>query len=438
MLHRGLVILILVFMYFQLNLLLSFSRSFENLDINDSDEAILSMIPAELHKFLSLKPTNSTQTHSNGSDDKIFHISTLNISYIKDRIAQYNLQQRVLNENSFQSLENNSIVIVVQIHDRINYLRYLIVSLAQAPGISHTLLIFSHDYYDEQMNSLVQSIDFCKVIQIFYPYSIQAHPKEFPGEDPKDCPRDMKKEHAVQKKCNNALSPDVHGHYREAKFTQTKHHWWWKANRVFKQLEVTRNHRGLIVMLEEDHYVGRDFIHTLRLMEKTSKESCSHCNVFSLGTYMKTYNYYANSKKVEISPWIGGKHNMGMAFNRSTWMQIVDCATFFCGYDDYNWDWSLQQVSEKCLKQKLHAMVAVAPRVFHIGECGFHHRKNNCRSNSVISRVQQVLKLSRRYFYPDRLILTYSTVPKKTEPSKGNGGWGDKRDHKLCMGMTVG
>jgi hypothetical protein len=45
--------------------------------------------------------------------------------------------------------------------------------------------------------------------------------------------------------CNNALYPDLYGHYREAKFTQTKHHWWWKANRVFSQLEVTRNHTGL-------------------------------------------------------------------------------------------------------------------------------------------------------------------------------------------------
>jgi hypothetical protein len=47
--------------------------------------------------------------------------------------------------------------------------------------------------------------------------------------------------------CNNALYPDLYGHYREAKFTQTKHHWWWKANRVFSQLEVTRNHTGMFV-----------------------------------------------------------------------------------------------------------------------------------------------------------------------------------------------
>lgn len=49
---------------------------------------------------------------------------------------------------------------------------------------------------------------------------------------------------AIIRKCNNALYPDLYGHYREAKFTQTKHHWWWKANRVFDQLEVTRYHTG--------------------------------------------------------------------------------------------------------------------------------------------------------------------------------------------------
>lgn len=30
--------------------------------------------------------------------------------------------------------------------------------------------------------------------------------------------------------CNNADHPDKYGHYREAKFTMTKHHWWWKVS----------------------------------------------------------------------------------------------------------------------------------------------------------------------------------------------------------------
>ena len=32
-----------------------------------------------------------------------------------------------------------------------------------------------------------------KTLQIFYPYSIQLYPNEFPGQDPKDCPKTVEK-----------------------------------------------------------------------------------------------------------------------------------------------------------------------------------------------------------------------------------------------------
>lgn len=73
----------------------------------------------------------------------------------------------------------------------------MIVSLAQVRDISQALLVFSHDFFDEEINDLVLSVDFCKVMQIFYPHSIQTHQHEFPGEDPNDCPRNIKKEQLV-------------------------------------------------------------------------------------------------------------------------------------------------------------------------------------------------------------------------------------------------
>ena len=73
---------------------------------------------------------------------------------------------------------------------------------------------------------------------------------------------------------------------------------------------------------------------------------------------------------------------MGMAFNRSVWTEFHQCADMFCTVDDYNWDWSLFHVAQKCLptlqpasvfdggrsKFVLGALVLKAPRVFHIGE----------------------------------------------------------------------
>lgn len=188
----------------------------------------------------------------------------------------------------FGPAPNDSIVIVVQVHKRITYLRHLILSLSQARDISKTLLIFSHDFYDEEINDLVQSIDFCRVMQIFYPFSIQTHQNEFPGTDPKDCKRDMQKVKALSSKCTNAPYPDLYGHYREAVFTQMKHHWWWKLNRIFDQLEVTKHHTGLLLLLEEDYYVAPDFLHVLSQLQETAAKQCAYCNIMSLGTYSET------------------------------------------------------------------------------------------------------------------------------------------------------
>jgi N-acetylglucosaminyltransferase II (MGAT2). len=52
------------------------------------------------------------------------------------------------------------------------------------------------------------------------------------------------------------------------------------------------------LFIEEDHFLAEDFLHTLNIMQSTVRMTCSQCNILSLGTYLKTYNYYADSKKV--------------------------------------------------------------------------------------------------------------------------------------------
>ena len=68
---------------------------------------------------------------------------------------------------------NKTVVIAIQVHDRIQYLRWyftnsfklklntnlrrhLIKSFSLAKGIEHTLLVFSHDVWDENINYLVR------------------------------------------------------------------------------------------------------------------------------------------------------------------------------------------------------------------------------------------------------------------------------------------
>jgi len=439
----------------------------------------------------------------NTSQDRLK--SHLHLKNILEQIKEANRAQIIRNYDSFGPISNDTIVIVVQVHDRIKYLRHLIRSLSLASGIDKTLLIFSHDVWDEQLNYLVRSIDFAKVLQIFYPFSLQTHEHSFPGESHRDCPRDADVRRASALKCINAAWPDIHGHYREAKFTQTKHHWWWKANHVFHTLEVLKDFPGYVLFLEEDHYVSADFLHVLSLMIKEKNNLGSQVDILCLGTYLRKFNFKTNSRqnprdpivngarharklsavtkmekkepniryssrqllgisdilhsvmsifnkdlylwpggprysklqKAEVSEWVSSKHNMGMAFTKTEWNKIVGCSSSFCKYDDYNWDWSLQHVSLNCIKEKLQVMMVKGPRVFHIGECGVHHKKSHCDSDAVIDKLQTILKTASPYFFPESVSVSRLNTRKKIKLKKANGGWGDKRDHWLCMNFTL-
>lgn len=155
---------------------------------------------------------------------------------------------------------------------------------------------------------------------------------------------------------------------------------------------------------------------------------------------------------------------MGMAFNRSVWEDLKTCARTFCTYDDYNWDWSLLAVSVKCLPRELATMVLRAPRVFHIGEwyvtrvylhctrrysslnimsfrflslCSGVHHKNSCKNMSTLRKVQTILREATSYLFPQKLFLTRTTNKRIMKKAKSNGGWGDIRDHNLCLRIVA-
>ena len=124
------------------------------------------------------------------------------------------------------------------------------------------------------------------------------------------------------------MSPDLYGHYREARYSQTKHHWWWKTNFVFSQIRTLRNYHGTscliyslytnelktvqhlilgpVIFLEEDHYVAEDFLHVLWLQQQLllGKGNCSYCTqarILSLGTYPKAFNHQSTSDLVSTT-----------------------------------------------------------------------------------------------------------------------------------------
>lgn len=62
---------------------------------------------------------------------------------------------------------------------------------------------------------------------------------------------------------------------------------------------------------------------------------------------------------------------------------------------------------------------------------GVHHKKS-CFDMALIAKVQKLLSSVYKYLFPEKLEVTYAPVKKKVL-RKGNGGWGDIRDHELCL-----
>ncbi|KAL4231384.1 hypothetical protein ACF0H5_008963 [Mactra antiquata] len=373
----------------------------------------------------------------NRSDDFInSSVDYENLTQIQSEILRINKEQKIYNLYKYGlKLNHESVVIVVQVHDRLDYLKILLDSLKKTKKIETSLLIISHDVYNEALTKLVRDVDFCAVLQIYFPHSLQTHPKVFPGEDPKDCPRNMKKEEAVKTKCQNAAYPDKYGHYREAKYCQTKHHWFWKLNHIFDGVSVMKNYEGLVLLLEEDYYVTPDILTVLQMMQNLRLKECKECKILAAGNYDKNQNFPANAGKVEVANWISSRHNMGMAFTADLFKQMKNCAKEFCHFDDYNWDWTLQHLSSKCLPNQMKVLKMKATRVFHMGECGVHHKGKNCKPEEKKASVNNLIDANKQHLFPNTVSIgSYSGL--KLRDPKPNGGWGDLRDRQLCMSFV--
>ena len=110
-----------------------------------------------------------------------------NFHYIKKFFSQNGTEMTITSNQS------EFLVILVQVHNRIEYLKEVIDAMSRVKYIDDSLVIFSHDFENEKINSLIEGIDFCSTMQIFYPYSIQFYPNSFPGRDPNDCPEKIGK-----------------------------------------------------------------------------------------------------------------------------------------------------------------------------------------------------------------------------------------------------
>ncbi|MPC13358.1 Alpha-1,6-mannosyl-glycoprotein 2-beta-N-acetylglucosaminyltransferase [Portunus trituberculatus] len=355
------------------------------------------------------------------------------IAAIKKELKEENEKQIVYNQEKFGPVDNYTTILLIQVHKRLENLHYLVASLRAVKGIQDAMVVFSHDLWDPAINAFVRNITDFRVMQMFFPFSIQLYPLVFPGRDPKDCSWNTNTK-GKNTDCQNAKWPDSYGHYREASFTQIKHHWWWKIHRVFEGLRVTRdNYMGHVVFLEEDHYVSPDILHVLSLMQRLRPALCPSCKVLALGNYNKL-NPHVYRNLVEKGDWWVTKYNLGFAMDAVVWRSLSKCKEKFCTFDDYNWDWTMTNVAQTCLEQRLSMMSLRLSRVLHLGSCGTHVKKKVCDVQAEVKNAVSRLSASKQWLYPD-ILVPLGSWKKSGKPKKGNGGWGDLRDRELCRGI---
>ncbi|KAI0989437.1 hypothetical protein GJ496_000433 [Pomphorhynchus laevis] len=78
-------------------------------------------------------------------------------------IMRSNEEQLIHNK---KYLDNNAALkycFLVQVHDRLENLKSLIISLEKVKGIDKVLIVFSHDLYDKDINKVIQDIKFAPV-----------------------------------------------------------------------------------------------------------------------------------------------------------------------------------------------------------------------------------------------------------------------------------
>ena len=97
---------------------------------------------------------------------RAFIHDTNELQMIRNKHLINNLLLTEANKNSRSDKKSTVpkfLVILIQIHSRFTYLKELIMSLKNTRHIEDTLVIFSHDVYNEEMNDLIKNIKFCAV-----------------------------------------------------------------------------------------------------------------------------------------------------------------------------------------------------------------------------------------------------------------------------------
>ena len=95
-----------------------------------------------------------------------FTQTNYNPEELRNVVKNLNVEQLIYNREKLKGLPKDYVVIIVQVHKRVEYFKELLDSLQRSKGIENVLLVISHDYYTDEMNALIRMIKFCPVSEI--------------------------------------------------------------------------------------------------------------------------------------------------------------------------------------------------------------------------------------------------------------------------------
>lgn len=332
------------------------------------------------------------------------------------------------NLDLYPKLAKDHIIVVLYVHNRPQYLQLVVSSLSQVVGINETLLIVSHDGYFEEMNKIVEGIKFCQVKQIFSPYSPHIFPDSFPGVSPSDC---KDKDDPLKKHCEGTT--DQYGNHRSPKIVSLKHHWWWMMNTVWDGLKETHGHSGHILFIEEDHFIFPNAYRNLQLLTKLKPKKCPDCYAANLAPCdVKSRGEGWDSL---IAERMG---NVGYTFNRTVWRKIHRKRQEFCLFDDYNWDITMWVTVYPSFGSPVYSLRGPRASAVHFGKCGLHQgqgEKAACIDGGAakvgIEEADKVISIK-----SDWGVHVRKNQEGYQAGFRGWGGWGDTRDHQLCLDFS--
>lgn len=310
-------------------------------------------------------------------------------------IDSFNFEEKILNTKSYGQIKEDTIIFVVLTDGFSKEFNTFLVSLSKIRGIEDSFIIFSHYNYNQNLNRAIIGIEFCRVLQLFYPFSEQTHFGEYSD-------RNHDGDRNEGEKSTQENFADIRGYDRNGR----KHHWWWTANHIYERLDCTKNHTGFVIFMEDDIIFTQDFIY-MAIYMKNIAGSQPRCEFVSMGAHYVPDTKYSGRDiySAKLTEWDPIIHSSVLAFDITTWNILAAHYELYCDLNDVSWSRTLYHISSHRMDSlKFKVLSSIAPRAFKVTPCRWF-----CYLNTDVDKLSEFENANEENWFPPYLELYVET-----------------------------